>query len=29
MEAAMAEGPGTTGRLLTAPGQPAAHAGRP
>ena len=29
MEAAMSEGPGTTGRLLAAPGQPAAHAGRP
>jgi sugar lactone lactonase YvrE len=29
MEAAMSEGPGLTGRLLAAPGQPAAHAGRP
>jgi sugar lactone lactonase YvrE len=29
MEAAMTEGPGTTGQLLAAPGQPAAHAGRP
>jgi sugar lactone lactonase YvrE len=29
MEAAMSEGPGSTGRLLAAPGQPAAHAGRP
>jgi sugar lactone lactonase YvrE len=29
MEAAMSEGPGTTGRLLAAPGQPARHAGRP
>jgi sugar lactone lactonase YvrE len=29
MEAAMTEGPGTTGRLLAAPGRPAAHAGRP
>jgi sugar lactone lactonase YvrE len=29
MEAAMTEGPGRTGRLLAAPGQPAAHAGRP
>jgi sugar lactone lactonase YvrE len=29
MEAAMSEGPGSTGRLLAAPGQPASHAGRP
>jgi sugar lactone lactonase YvrE len=29
MEAAMSEGPGTTGQLLAAPGQPATHAGRP
>lgn len=29
MEAAMSEGPGVTGRLLAAPGQPAPHAGRP
>jgi sugar lactone lactonase YvrE len=29
MEAAMTEGPGLTGRLLAAPGQPAPHAGRP
>jgi sugar lactone lactonase YvrE len=29
MEAAMNEGPGTTGQLLAAPGRPAAHAGRP
>jgi sugar lactone lactonase YvrE len=29
MEAAMNEGPGLTGRLLAAPGRPAAHAGRP
>ena len=29
MEAAMSEGPGSTGRLLAAPGQPAPHAGRP
>ena len=29
MEAAMSEGPGLTGRLLAAPGQPAPHAGRP
>jgi sugar lactone lactonase YvrE len=29
METAMSEGPGTTGRLLAAPDQPAAHAGRP
>jgi sugar lactone lactonase YvrE len=29
MEAAMTEGPGSTGRLLAAPGQPAPHAGRP
>ena len=29
MEAAVTEGPGLTGRLLAAPGQPAAHAGRP
>jgi len=29
MEAAMTEGPGLTGQLLAAPGQPAAHAGRP
>ena len=29
MEAAMRDGPGTTGRLLAAPGQPAPHAGRP
>lgn len=29
MEAAMNEGPGLTGRLLAAPGMPAAHAGRP
>ncbi len=29
MEAAMSEGPGLTGRLLAAPEQPAAHAGRP
>lgn len=29
MEAAMSEGPGTTGQLLEAPGQPAPHAGRP
>jgi sugar lactone lactonase YvrE len=29
MEAAMAEGPGLTGRLLAAPHQPAPHAGRP
>jgi hypothetical protein len=29
MEAALSEGPGRTGRLLAAPGQPAPHAGRP
>ncbi len=29
MEAAMSDGPGVTGRLLAAPGQPAPHAGRP
>jgi sugar lactone lactonase YvrE len=29
MEAAMKEGPGLTGQLLAAPGQPAPHAGRP
>jgi sugar lactone lactonase YvrE len=29
MELAMSEGPGLTGRLLAAPGQPAPHAGRP
>ncbi len=29
MEQAMRDGPGTTGRLLAAPGQPAPHAGRP
>jgi sugar lactone lactonase YvrE len=29
MDALMSEGPGRTGRLLAAPGQPAAHAGRP
>ncbi len=29
MEQAMREGPGTTGRLLAASGQPAPHAGRP
>jgi sugar lactone lactonase YvrE len=29
MELAMREGPGTTGRLLAASGQPAPHAGRP
>jgi sugar lactone lactonase YvrE len=29
MEAALNEGPGTTGQLLAAPGQPAQHAGRP
>ncbi len=29
MEQAMREGPGTTGRLLAAPGQPSPHAGRP
>jgi sugar lactone lactonase YvrE len=29
MEAAMSEGPGRTGQLLAAPGQPAPHAGRP
>jgi sugar lactone lactonase YvrE len=29
MDAAMNEGPGQTGRLLAAPGQPAPHAGRP
>jgi sugar lactone lactonase YvrE len=29
MEAAMAAGPGQTGRLLAAPGQPAPHVGRP
>jgi sugar lactone lactonase YvrE len=29
MEQAMREGPGTTGRLLAAPGQPASHAGLP
>lgn len=29
MEVAMREGPGRTGRLLSAPGMPAAHAGRP
>ncbi len=29
MEPAMNEGPGRTGRLLAAPGMPAAHAGRP
>jgi sugar lactone lactonase YvrE len=29
MEAAMNEGPGRTGQLLAAPGQPAPHAGRP
>jgi sugar lactone lactonase YvrE len=29
MEALASDGPGRTGRLLAAPGQPAAHAGRP
>ena len=29
MEAAMRDGPGRTGRLVAAPGQPAPHAGRP
>jgi sugar lactone lactonase YvrE len=29
MEAAMSEGPGLTGQLLMAPGQPTPHAGRP
>jgi sugar lactone lactonase YvrE len=29
MEAAMKDGPGLTGQLLSAPGQPAPHAGRP
>jgi sugar lactone lactonase YvrE len=29
MEAAMSEGPGRSGQLLAAPGQPASHAGRP
>jgi sugar lactone lactonase YvrE len=29
MDAAMSEGPGTTGQLLAAPGQRAPHAGRP
>ena len=29
MDAAMQDGPGTTGQLLAAPGQPAPHAGRP
>ena len=29
MDAAMTEGPGLTGQLLAAPGQPAAHAGQP
>lgn len=29
MEAAMTDGPGVTGQLLAAPGQPAPHAGRP
>ena len=29
MDEAMTEGPGLTGRLLAAPGQPAPHAGRP
>ncbi len=29
MDAAMNEGPGVTGQLLAAPGQPAPHAGRP
>jgi sugar lactone lactonase YvrE len=29
MEAAMSEGPGRTGQLLAAPGQPSPHAGRP
>jgi sugar lactone lactonase YvrE len=29
MDAVMSEGPGRTGQLLAAPGQPAAHAGRP
>jgi sugar lactone lactonase YvrE len=29
MDAAMSEGPGRTGRLLAAPGQPASHGGRP
>jgi len=29
MDVAMSEGPGLTGQLLVAPGQPAAHAGRP
>ena len=29
MEAAMTEGPGSTGRLLAAPGRSASHAGRP
>jgi sugar lactone lactonase YvrE len=29
MDVAMREGPGTTGRLLAAPAQPAPHAGRP
>lgn len=29
MEATMTEGPGQTGQLLAAPGQPAPHAGRP
>lgn len=29
MEAAMTQGPGTTGQVLAVPGQPAPHAGRP
>jgi len=29
MEAAMSAGPGSTGRLIAVPGQPAPHAGRP
>jgi sugar lactone lactonase YvrE len=29
MEAAMSDGPGSTGRLIAVPGQPAPHAGRP
>ena len=29
MEATMSDGPGSTGRLIAAPGQPAPHAGRP
>ena len=29
MDAAITEGPGLTGQLIAAPGQPAAHAGQP